>query len=69
MAFVGFYSRLVGSTTDPIQPTLQKLAAVVYQGYIYTSTDSGVNWMQQTTDASRFWASIASSSDGTVRHV
>jgi len=33
-------------------------------GYIYTSTDSGVNWTEQTSVGIRNWASIASSSDG-----
>jgi len=37
--------------------------AVVNNGFIYTSTDSGVNWTQR--DSSRFWKSVASSSDGT----
>ncbi len=64
-----FSVAFVGSTTDPIQLKLQKLAAVVFGGYIWTSTDSGVNWTQRTTDASRDWVSIASSSDGTVRQV
>ena len=42
-----------------------KLAAVVYGGYIYTSTDSGVNWTAQTASGSRDWNAITSSSDGT----
>jgi hypothetical protein len=42
-----------------------KLAAVVYGGYIYTSTDSGVSWTATSTDANRYWMSITSSSDGT----
>ena len=45
----------------------QKLAAVVYGGYIYTSTNSGVNWTAQTDAGSRNWISIASSADGSVR--
>ena len=46
----------------------QKLAAAVYyNGYIYTSTNSGASWTEQTSAGSRDWASIASSSDGTVR--
>ena len=36
-------------------------------GYIYTSTDSGVTWTQQTNSGARNWNVIASSSDGTVR--
>ena len=41
-----------------------KLAAVVYGGYIYTSTDSGVTWTART-NVSRNWYSITSSGDGT----
>ena len=40
-----------------------KLAAVVYGGWIYTSTDSGVNWTERS--ALGYWLSITSSSDGT----
>ncbi len=45
-----------------------KLAAVTYPGYIYTSTDSGVNWTVRspvTASTTRYWYSITSSSDGT----
>jgi photosystem II stability/assembly factor-like uncharacterized protein len=44
-----------------------KLAAVVAGagGNIYTSTDSGATWTQQTASGSRDWRSITSSSDGT----
>ncbi len=42
----------------------QNLAAVVYGGYIYTSTDSGVTWTARMTDATRYWRSITSSTDG-----
>ena len=48
-------------------PSTQKLAAVVDGGFIYTSTDSGVNWVEQTATGSRSWGSIASSADGMVR--
>jgi photosystem II stability/assembly factor-like uncharacterized protein len=41
-----------------------KLAAVVYSGYIYTSTDSGNTWVQKTSDVGRNWRSITSSADG-----
>ena len=41
-----------------------KLAAVVYNGSIATSTDSGVNWTGQAS-GNRGWQSITSSSDGT----
>ena len=40
-----------------------KLAAVVYGGYIYTSSDSGVTWTQRAFSLP--WRSITSSSDGT----
>jgi len=40
-----------------------KLAAVVFGGQIYTSTDSGATWTAR--DSSRNWYSIASSADGT----
>lgn len=33
-------------------------------GYIYTSIDSGVTWVEQTAAGSRHWYSVASSSDG-----
>ncbi len=39
-----------------------KLVAVVNNGQIYTSTDSGVTWTPR--DSSRNWQSVASSSDG-----
>jgi hypothetical protein len=42
-----------------------KLAATDYQGYIYTSPDSGVTWNIQNGSGSRNWIEIASSSDGT----
>jgi photosystem II stability/assembly factor-like uncharacterized protein len=41
-----------------------KLAATNYSGYIYTSTDSGVNWTARLTDANRYWSAITSSTDG-----
>ena len=40
-----------------------KLAATVYGGRIYTSTDGGANWTQR--DSNRNWRAIASSNDGT----
>jgi hypothetical protein len=42
-----------------------KLAAVVYGGYIYTSTDSGVTWIARSVAGQRNWMSITSSADGT----
>ena len=42
-----------------------KLAAAVgYGGSIYTSSDAGVTWTEQTAAGSRSWYSIAMSSDG-----
>jgi photosystem II stability/assembly factor-like uncharacterized protein len=41
-----------------------KLTAVDYNGYIYTSPDSGVTWTQQTNAGSRYWQAIVSSADG-----
>ncbi|VTU34839.1 putative protein related to plant photosystem II stability/assembly factor [Variovorax sp. PBL-H6] len=40
-----------------------KLAASVFDGQIYTSTDSGASWTAHESD--RAWQSIASSADGT----
>ena len=40
------------------------VAAVVYDGEIYTSANSGASWTDQTSAGSRLWRSIASSSDG-----
>ena len=42
-----------------------KLAAVVSGGSIYTSTDSGATWTEQTAAGSRDWISITASADGT----
>jgi photosystem II stability/assembly factor-like uncharacterized protein len=42
-----------------------KLAAVAYNGYVRTSSDSGATWTEQTAAGSRGWHNIASSSDGT----
>lgn len=40
-----------------------KLAAVVWGGQIYTSTDGGATWTAR--ESNRYWSSIVSSSDGT----
>lgn len=42
-----------------------KLVATVSPGYIYTSTDSGVTWTEQTLSGSRAWTAVTSSADGT----
>ncbi|TFJ82444.1 hypothetical protein NSK_006270 [Nannochloropsis salina CCMP1776] len=47
------------------RPGSQKLAAVVAGGSIWTSTNSGVSWIERTDAGSRQWQSIASSSNGT----
>jgi len=41
-----------------------KLVALAYNGYIYTSTNSGIDWTERTTAGSRLWRQVASSSDG-----
>ncbi len=41
-----------------------KLVAIVYGGYIYTSTDSGSTWTERTNPGSRAWTSVTSSADG-----
>ena len=51
--------RSVASSSDGTM-----LAAVSDNGYIYTSTDSGVHWTPQTLSGSRQWTSITSSSNG-----
>ena len=52
--------QVITSSSDGI-----KLAAVVYGGYIYTSTDSGASWTERTASGSRGWYGMSSSSDGT----
>ena len=42
-----------------------KLVAVVFGGYIYASTDSGVTWTRPQGSFSQDWMSVASSADGT----
>jgi photosystem II stability/assembly factor-like uncharacterized protein len=42
-----------------------RLAAVVQSGEIYTSSDSGATWINQTAAGARLWQSVTSSSDGT----
>ena len=50
----------IASSSDGI-----KLAAVVLDGFIHTSTDSGATWTELPTSTSQNWRYIASSSDGT----
>ena len=42
------------------------LSAVVLNGYIYTSNNSGTTWIEQTNSGSRTWVGIASSSNGQI---
>jgi len=41
-----------------------KLAAVVFGGYIYTSTNSGLTWTPRTSAGFKNWGTITSSADG-----
>ena len=41
-----------------------KLAAVVENGYVYTSADSGASWTERTAAGYRLWGGISGSSDG-----
>jgi len=41
-----------------------KVVAVVQGGYIYTSTDSGLTWVQRASAGWHYWHSVASSADG-----
>jgi photosystem II stability/assembly factor-like uncharacterized protein len=54
------YGKSVVSSSDGT-----KLAACVENGYIYTSTDSGITWIAQTNSGIRDWTGIATSDDGT----
>jgi len=51
------------SLTSDVSGT--KLAAVVYGGYIYTSTDAGATWTERTSAGAKNWGDIISSADGT----
>lgn len=42
------------------------LAVADYGGYVYISTDDGVNWIQQTSIGVRNWRSVAVSNEGEV---
>jgi len=41
-----------------------KLAALEYEGNLWTSTDSGQSWKLSLTSSPKSWEAIASSSDG-----
>lgn len=49
----------VASSSDGV-----KLVAVEYNGYLYTSTDSGATWTARTAAGSKLWTAVTSSSDG-----
>ena len=53
-----------GWTSITSDSTGQYLAAVVYSGDIYTSSNYGASWTDQTSAGSQDWISIASSSTG-----
>ncbi len=52
--------RGVASSVDGV-----KLAAVVNNGYLYNSVDSGVTWTERTALGQKSWYAVASSADGT----
>ena len=54
-----FWSALASSSDGT------KLAAAVYAGNVWTSTDSGGTWTERSVGTTQFWRDIASSSDGT----
>ena len=41
-----------------------KLVALVFNGYVCTSADSGVTWTPRVSSGFQYWISVASSSDG-----
>jgi len=59
----GLYFRSIAMSHDGKRRT-----ACVYGGYIYTSEDSGVNWISYSNISTpKNWTGIAMSSDGTIR--
>ena len=56
----------ISSTWDGVASSSDgtKLAVIMYDGYIHTSTDSGATWTQQGSSGSRSWRTISSSTDG-----
>jgi len=42
-----------------------KLAAILYNGSVWTSSDAGLTWTERAASGARLWSDIASSSDGT----
>ena len=44
----------------------QRIAAVVYGGYIYTSTDGGATWTERTGAGSRNWYGVPGSEDMSI---
>jgi len=41
------------------------IAGEIYGGNLWTSTDSGVTWVDQVATGNGYWHAVASSSDGT----
>ncbi len=62
----------VSSSADGTKLAVVELESLVGErsneiGYIYTSTDSGVTWTEQTTaggDGGQYWSEVVSSADG-----
>ena len=50
---------LVASSDDG-----SKLVAAVWQGYIYTSQDSGSTWTESTSSTRQAWSAVDTSGDG-----
>ena len=58
--FPSNFPMYIASSSDGI-----KLAVAQQTGYIYTSTNGGINWTQNVSSGILNWSSIASSQDGT----
>jgi hypothetical protein len=43
----------------------QRLAAAAYDGFVYTSSDGGVSWVERGSAGRRQWQSVSLSGDGT----
>ena len=47
----------------------KKIAAGVYEGFIYLSSDGGLTWTQQSNTGGGYWVSAAISADGSIMGV